>query len=255
MLPQRHFIPVGEGAAARQIAVEHRDGATPGLLWINGFRSLMNGTKAMAIDALGAELGLAVTRFDHGGLGQSTGQFEDGTVTRWLEEASAVFATTNGPRIVIGSSMGGWLALLLARQLLAAGTPLKGLVLIAPAVDATTTLIPDRFSPEELAALDRLGYLERDSAYGDGTYRYTKALIDDGARHSLFGGVIETGCPVHILQGGRDPDVPPAHAQRLLSHIVLDPVTFTLIPDGDHRLSREEDLDILRRAVSGMVRP
>ena len=101
--------------------------------------------------------------------------------------------------------------------------------------------------------LDEKGYYERVSAYGDGLYRYTRRLIEDGAHHLLFGSVIETGCPVHILQGGKDPDVPPEHAQKLLTHILHDPVTYTLIPDGDHRLSRDEDLRRLRDAVLAMV--
>jgi pimeloyl-ACP methyl ester carboxylesterase len=246
-------ITVGTGCDSREIAVLHRNGETPGLFWLNGFRSVMTGAKALALDALGADRGLAVTRFDYSGHGASGGTFDQGTISRWLEEAEAVLATTSGPQIVCGSSMGGWLALLLARRQLARGAPIKGLVLIAPAVDASTTLIPARMSPEQQHDLDRQGYFERQSAYGDGLYRYTRALIEDGAHHQLFGTVIETGCPVHILQGGQDPDVPPAHAQKLLTHILHDPVTFTLIPDGDHRLSREEDLERLRAAVLGMV--
>lgn len=214
----------------------------------------MGGVKASAIDALGAERGLAVTRFDYSGHGQSGGEFEKGTISRWLEETIAVFATTRGPQIVIGSSMGGWLALLLARHLLQnGGHRLQGMVLIAPAVDATRDLIPHRFTPTELSQLDEQGFLDRASPYGDGPYRYTKALLEDGANHLLFGRVIETGCPVHILQGGRDRDVPPAHAQKLVTHILHDPVTYTLIPDGDHRLSRQEDLERLRASVMGMI--
>mgnify|MGYP000898903809 FL=1 len=251
--PRAFQLTVGEGAAARPIAVLQRPGAAPGLFWLNGFRSVMTGAKASALDALGAERGLSVTRFDYSGHGASGGAFDRGTVSRWLEEAEAVLAATSGPQIVAGSSMGGWLALLLARRCLAAGRPLRGLVLVAPAVDATGTLIPARMSAGERADLARQGFFERESRYGDGLYRYTRALLEDGERHRLFGGVIETGCPVYILQGGRDPDVPPAHAQRLLAHILHDPVTFTLIPDGDHRLSRDEDLDRLRAAVLDLL--
>jgi pimeloyl-ACP methyl ester carboxylesterase len=243
---------VGTGRAARDVAVLSRPGSSPGLFWLGGFRSDMRGTKAEALDAMAAETGRALTRFDYSGHGQSLGRFEDGTISRWLEEAEAVLATTNGPQIVCGSSMGGWIALLLARRQLQKGTPLKGLVLIAPATDATVR-IAARMTPAQQRDLDTLGYYERDSAYGDGFYRYTRGLIEDGANHLLFGSVIETGCPVHILQGGQDPDVPPAHAQRLLTHILHDPVTYTLIPDGDHRLSREADLARLRAAVLGMV--
>lgn len=250
---QHQSISVGNGPNQRDIACLMRPGSTPGLFWLNGFRSVMTGAKASALDAFGLEKGLAVTRFDYSGVGSSGGAFDDGTISRWLEEAIAVFSLTSGPQVLIGSSMGGWIALLLARHLLASGqSRLKGIVLIAPAVDATNTLIPSRFTPEAILALERDGFVERDSAYGDGPYRYTRALIEDGNTHSLFGKVIETGCPVHILQGGLDPDVPPAHAQKLLTHILHDNVTFTLIPDGDHRLSRDEDLERLKAAVVGM---
>lgn len=237
----------------RPIAVLQRPGNAPGLFWLNGFRSVMTGAKAEALDALGAARGLMVTRFDYSGHGASGGDFDEGTISRWLEEAEAVFATTLGPQIVCGSSMGGWIALLLARRLLQRGTPARGVVLVAPAVDATSTLIPARMGAAGQAALAETGYFERESRYGDGTYRYTRRLIQDGARHALFGSVIETGCPVHILQGGQDPDVPPEHAQLVLSHILHDPVTLTLVPDGDHRLSRPQDLELLRRAVLAMV--
>jgi pimeloyl-ACP methyl ester carboxylesterase len=246
-------LSVGTGNQAREIAVAQRLGTAPGLFWLNGFRSVMNGAKAVALDAFGAERGLAVTRFDYSGHGLSGGSFDDGTISRWLEEAEAVLATTTGPQLVCGSSMGGWLALLLARRQLAQGRPLHGLVLIAPATDATATLIPARMTKAQARDLDRQGWYERDSRYGGGPYRYNRALLEDGAHHLLFGQVIETGCPVHILQGGKDTDVPPAHAQNLLSHILHDPVTLTLIPDGDHRLSREEDLERLRNAVAEMI--
>lgn len=250
---QSYRLAIGAGADARDIAVEQRAGSAPGLLWLNGFRSVMTGLKAMSLDALGAEEGLEVTRFDYSGDGQSGGRFADGTISRWLDEAEAVLETTSGPQIVCGSSMGGWIALLLARRQLAKGKPLKGLVLIAPAVDATTTLLPARMTETQKRDLEVQGYFERESRYGDGPYLYTRGFIEDGAHHRLLGQVIETGCPVHILQGGQDPDVPPAHAQKLLSHILHDPVTFTLIPDGDHRLSREEDLVRLKDAVLAMT--
>lgn len=250
----RQFLSIGAAENQRNIAYVQRAGKSPGLFWLNGFRSVMTGLKASALDAFGAEQGLEVTRFDYSGYGESSGDFDKATITSWLEETIAVFDKTNGPQIVIGSSMGGWLALLLARHLLQTGQKrLQGLILIAPAVDATHDLIPKRFTPEQFSALESQGFVERVSKYGDGDYRYTKLLLDDGANHLLFGRVIETGCPVHILQGGQDPDVPPAHAQKLLSHILHDPVTCTLIPDGDHRLSREEDLKRLRQAVLGMM--
>lgn len=248
-------IPVGKGAATRDIAVRQRAGNGPGIFWLGGFRSDMMGGKAMALDDLGAEQGLAVTRFDYSGHGVSGGDFNDGTISRWLEEAQAVFARTSGPQIIVGSSMGGWLALLLARRLLAAGLPAHGLVLVAPAPDMTHELMLPDFTPAEHDCLRSNGYVDQPSLYSDTPYRITLALIEDGAQHLLFGTVIETGCPVTILQGGKDPDVPPAHAIRLVTHILHDPVTLTMIPDGDHRLSRDQDLALLKDAVMRLVNP
>lgn len=247
--PESFRIPVGEGAAARDIAVQQRAGKTPGIFWLGGFRSDMAGSKAMALDALGAEMGLAVTRFDYSGHGISGGDFDLGTISRWLEEAEAVLARIQGPQIIVGSSMGGWLALLLARALLRRGTAAYGMVLIAPAADMTHDLMLPGFTPHEHESLQNKGYIDQPSEYSDTPYRITRALIEDGEQHLLFGGVIETGCPVTILQGGKDEDVPQAHAVKLVTHILHDPVTLTLIPDGDHRLSRDEDLARLKDAV------
>ena len=248
--PTYREIVVGSGSAARQIAVLQRGGGKPGLMWLSGFRSEMGSTKASALDALGASDGYAVTRFDYSGHGRSGGDFLEGTISRWLEEALAVFALTEGPQVVVGSSMGGWIALLLARALRAAGSDrLKALVLIAPAVDMTAELMRKKFSPAELETLERDGMVERPSAYGDGPYPITRALVADGDQHLLFGRTIETGCPVTILQGGADPDVPRAHVMRLVEHLLVDPVVFTLVPDGDHRLSRPADIEVLKSAV------
>jgi pimeloyl-ACP methyl ester carboxylesterase len=243
-------IVVGEGEAVRQIAMLVREGSTPGILWLNGFRSEMTGNKARALDAFGAANGMAETRFDFSGHGKSGGDFLDGTISRWLEETLAVFDTTSGPQIVVGSSMGGWIALLLARALIERGTSrLKALILIAPGVDMTEDLMRGEFTPEDYDTLTREGVLLQPSQYSDEPYPITPKLIEDGMHHLLFGGVIETGCPVTILQGGRDPDVPQEHALKLVAHLLFDPVTLTLIPDGDHRLSREQDLRLLETAV------
>lgn len=247
-------LEVGTGADSRPIAVERRAGAAPGLFWLNGFKSDMGGSKAIAVDAYGAAHGLAVTRFDYSGHGRSGGEFLQGTVSRWLEEALAVFALTEGPQIVLGSSLGGWLALLLNRALRRAGSGrVKELILVAPAVDATEDLMLAGFSRKELKSLEERGYVERASQYGPEPYVYTRGLIDDGRTHLMFDGVIETGCPVTILQGGKDPDVPQEHALKLVSHLLHDPVTLTLIPDGDHRLSRPEDIRRLEDAIGRAV--
>lgn len=248
-------IDVGEGEARREIALAQRPGKSPGLFWVGGFRSVKNGGKAVALDAFGAETSLAVTRFDYSGCGQSGGDFLDGTISRWLEEALAVFALTAGEQIVVGSSMGGWLALLLNKVLREHGeTRVRALVLIAPAADMTEDLMRETFTPEELHTLHAAGRVERPSDYSDEPNVITEKLIVDGTRHILMGkGSIVTNCPVAILQGGQDTDVPVAHALKLLSHLTLDPVSFTLVPDGDHRLSRPEDLERLKQTVRGFI--
>lgn len=255
MEPMKGEIKLGAGSSARIIAFQARAGGTPGLFWLGGFKSDMEGSKALTLDALGDELGLAVTRFDYSGHGVSGGDFLDGTISRWLEEAIAVFEQkTSGEQIVIGSSMGGWLALLLNRALREKGvTRVKALVLIAPAVDMTEDLMRAAFTEQELDHLETKGRVEQPSDYSDAPYVLTRDLIEDGAKHVLFGKSIETGCPVAILQGGQDTDVPQAHTLKLVSHLLHDPVTLTLIPDGDHRLSREEDLALLAKTVTRLV--
>lgn len=249
------MLSVGPGSAARDIAILRRPGSAPGLFWMGGYRSEMTGSKASAIDAFGAARGLAVTRFDYSGHGQSGGDFLDGTITRWLDESLAVFATTTGPQVVIGSSMGGWLALLLNRALRLAGIDrVKALILIAPAVDMTQELMEKAFTAKERRALAETGLVEQPSEYSSEPYPITRALIEDGRTHLMLGERgIDTGCPVTILQGGRDPDVPREHALRLAQHLLADPVTFTLIPDGDHRLSRPEDLKVLETAIERAI--
>lgn len=244
-------LDVGSAGESRPIAVLRREGREPGIFWLGGFRSEMTGGKASALDQLGAGIGVAVTRFDYSGHGQSGGDFLSGTISRWLEEALAVFATTHGPQVVVGSSMGGWIALLLARELnrRGEGARLKQVVLIAPAVDMTEELMLKGFSSRQLKALEQAGRVDRKSEYSGEPYPITQALIEDGRQHLLFGRGIDVGAPVTILQGGRDRDVPREHTMRLVQHLLLDPVTVTLIPDGDHRLSRPEDIELLQAAV------
>jgi pimeloyl-ACP methyl ester carboxylesterase len=248
------FIEAGEGSAARRIAVRVRAGSGPGLFWLGGFNSDMRGTKALALDAWAAEHGRACIRFDYSGHGESGGAFIDGTIGRWLEEAVAVFEQfCRGPQVVIGSSMGGWMALLLARAFAAReakDATLAGLVLIAPAPDFTEQLMWNGFSPEVREEIQTKGVWMRPSQYDDGApYPITRALIEEGRNHLLLGSAIEVGCPVRILQGAQDPDVPWAHAMTLVEHLAEDDVTVTLIKDGDHRLSRPEDLERLIEAV------
>lgn len=239
----------------RDIAVRSVAGAAPGLFWLGGFKSDMTGTKAEHLAHWAAGHGRANVRFDYSGHGTSGGAFEEGTISRWLEEAVAVFdRKTQGAQVVIGSSMGGWIALLLARLLASRGDArLKGLVLVAPAPDFTEDLMRARFAPEVWAQIEATGRFERPSPYGDGPYVITHALIEDGRSHLLLGAPFSVGCPVRILQGAHDEDVPWQHAMRLVSCLAEDDVVFSLIKDGDHRLSRPEDLERLTDAVAELA--
>ncbi len=248
-------IQVGEGAAARSIAVESRAGTGPGIVWFGGFRSDMRATKAEALDAWAAGTGRAMLRFDYSGHGESGGDFLDGTISRWLEEALAVLARHGGERpVLVGSSMGGWIALLAALAL--APDPRRragGLVLVAPAADFTERLMWDRFTPEIRDAIETQGLTLRPSLYADEPYPITRGLIEDGRRHLLLDAPVEPGCPVHVIQGLRDPDVPWEHAMRLVERLPGEDVQVTLIGDGDHRLSRPQDIDRLVKAVGEAV--
>ena len=252
--PCLNFLEVGTGNASRRIAIRRRAGAEPALLWLGGFKSDMKGTKAQALDCWARQQGRAITRFDYSGHGESGGEFAKGTIGRWLEESLAVFdACCRGPQVVIGSSMGAWLALLLTRAVMerrerAAGV--AGLVLIAPAVDFTEELMWKRFPPEAKRAIEQAGSWLRPSQYSAEPYLITRGLIEDGRRHLLLAGMIETGCPVRILQGVQDADVPWQHAVELTARFAQDDVVLTLVKDGDHRLSRPEDIERLLAAVA-----
>jgi pimeloyl-ACP methyl ester carboxylesterase len=255
--PEPIFIDVGTGDQARRIAVRMRAGVAPGLLWLGGFNSDMKGTKAVALDEWAAEHGRAFVRFDYSGHGESGGKLVDGTIGRWLEDTLAVFERfCAGPQIVVGSSMGGWMALLLARELIkrSRNASLAGLVLIAPAPDFTEELMWKNFSPAIRKEIETSGVWLRPSPYGDGSpYPITRALIEEGRNHLLLGGSIDVGCPVRILQGGQDPDVPWRHAFALAHRLPADDVVLTMIQDGDHRLSRPQDIARIISAVAEMT--
>ena len=248
------FLHIGDGAERRDIAVRAQAGAAPGLFWLGGYKSDMKGTKAVALADWAAQAGRACVRFDYSGHGESEGAFTDGTIGRWLADSLAVFdVCCRGPQILIGSSMGGWLALLLSRELKRRGynaaASIAGMVLIAPAVDFTEELMWKRFTPEIKRELEETGVWARPSQYSAEPYLVTRQLIEDGRKHLLLGGLIETGCPVRILQGVEDPDVPWQHAVDLTSRLASDDVVLTLVKDGDHRLSRPEDIERLISAV------
>jgi pimeloyl-ACP methyl ester carboxylesterase len=249
-----HMLSVGQGPAERRIAVRVREGSGPPVVWLGGFKSDMSATKASWLDAWAERNGHAFVRFDYSGHGESSGAFEDGTISRWLEESRAVLDAF-APRspILVGSSMGGYIALLISQALPNDRRP-RGMVLIAPAVDFTEQLIWNRLPEDARHAIHERGYWERPSAYSPEPYPITRELIEDGRQHLLLGNGIATGCPVHILQGMEDPDVPWQHALTLIEHLPGESVALTLINDGDHRLSRPQDLERLVAAIEAMAR-
>jgi pimeloyl-ACP methyl ester carboxylesterase len=249
------FLDVGTGQTARRLAVLVREGRNP-VVWLGGLRSDMRSTKAAALDEWAAATGRGLVRFDYSGHGESSGDFEAATISQWLEDTLAVLEAFNLRRpLLVGSSMGGWLALLAARALLR-DSPTRapcGLVLIAPAVDFTERLMWDQFPDDVRRTVEATGVYYRPSLYSEEPYPITRGLIEDGRRHLLFGMPIATGCPVHILQGMQDPDVPWRHALELVEHLPGDSVSMTLVKDGDHRLSRSEDLQRLIAAIEAIA--
>ncbi len=231
------------------IAYRRRDGRSPGIVWLGGFHSDMAGTKAEALDLWAAEKGRAFLRFDYFGHGLSTGAFRDGTITRWRDDALAVMdALCDGPQILVGSSMGGWIALLAA---LARPEKIRGLLLLAPAPDFTEALMWEEMPATVRTEIMETGEWIRPSQYEE-PYPITRRLIEDGRRHLLLGGPIALSCPVRILQGMKDPDVPWRHAVKLAECLQGNPVV-TLVKEGDHRLSTPEDITRLKETLEGLL--
>jgi pimeloyl-ACP methyl ester carboxylesterase len=258
------FITVGTGDDIRRIAMALHPAASGNtlahLVWLGGYRSDMSGTKAVELAALADRIGTACIRFDYSGHGASGGAFVDGTISRWLEETLAVIdhaASRLGTRrvVLVGSSMGGWIALRAIAELARRkDIGIAGLVLIAPAPDFTSELIEPNLTEAERTALAERGQFEEPTPYGPDPNVYTLGLIEDGRQNRVLNGVIETGCPVHILQGMADPDVPYGHAVRLMEHLSGDDVVLTMIRDGDHRLSRPQDIAKILEAAEGFAR-
>jgi pimeloyl-ACP methyl ester carboxylesterase len=233
--------PGGARLAWRAVA-----GDGPAVVWMGGFRSDMAGTKAQALANWALASGRSYVRFDYFGHGESEGDFAQGTITRWREDALAVLdALTEGPVVPVGSSMGGWIACLCA---MARPEQIKALVLAAPAPDFTEKLMAPEMSEAAKAEMAQTGVWLRPSDYGD-PYPITEALLEDGARWSILDGPVNIEAPVRILQGGEDPDVPWRHALTLAQQIKGPDVVFSLVKDGDHRLSRPQDIARLIAAV------
>lgn len=254
------FITVGRDAAARRIAYLARPPAaesTPGLLWLTGLKSDMISTKAEALASWTAARGVGFTRFDYSGHGRSDGRFEDATLSDWLEESEAVFRrVTKGPQVLVGSSTGAHVALLLLRRLMqdAPGEAdrVRGLVLIAPAWDLTELMwsqLPEAAQRE----IAEKGQWVRPSAYDPAGYVITRRFIEDGKRHLLKHAAFDPGRPVLVLQGVEDRDVPVAHARALGEVLAGDWVRISEVPNGEHRLSRPGDLARLYALVAQLL--
>jgi pimeloyl-ACP methyl ester carboxylesterase len=252
------FIEIGQGPKRRRLAYRWADPGADGsglaILWLSGFLSDMASTKAQTLAAWAADQGHAMLRFDYSAHGQSPGEILQASIGDWLEESAAMLRLLQGRRVIlVGSSMGGWISLLLARALAKEGhTPLAGLVLIAPAWDMTEKLMWEKMSAKTRAIVETEGVYYAPSNYDD-PYPLTKILIEEGRNHLLAGGGIEIGAPLRILQGMRDTDVPWQHALALVDLVTGDDVELTLIKDGDHRLSQPHQLRRLEATVAGLA--
>ena len=240
-------IPASDGTP---LAYRRQPGAGPGVVFLGGFHSDMTGTKAEFLADWCARRGRAFLRFDYSGHGASGGRFEEGTISRWTADAeAALVALTEGPQVLVGSSMGGWIALLLTLRHPARTAAMVG---IAAAPDFTEDLMWAQMPPEVRAAIERDGLWCRPSEYG-APYPITRALIEDGRRNLLLGAPIGLRCPVRLLQGQADADVPWQHALRLAERLDGTDVQVTLVKGGDHRLSGPSDLALLRRTLAALL--
>jgi pimeloyl-ACP methyl ester carboxylesterase len=230
------------------LAWRRTPGSGPTVLWLGGFRSDMTGTKAQALAEAAAQRGWDFLRFDYFAHGASSGAWADATIGRWRADTLAVIdQLTEGPLVLVGSSMGGWMACLAA---LSRPERIKALVVIAPAPDFTETLMRPRLAPEAAREIELNGLWMSPPHYGEASYAITRRLLDEGRDWMILdrGGVAITA-PMRILQGAKDPDVPWTHALKLAEQIEGEDVVFSLIKDGDHRLSRPRDLARLVAAV------
>jgi len=232
------------------LAWAHQQGRGPTVVFLPGFRSDMTGDKATALAAFCAERGSAMLRFDYSGHGASSGDFLNGTIGTWAADAlAAIDALTTGKLVLVGSSMGGWIALLTA---VARPDRVAAMVGIAAAPDFTQRLMWEAMAPPERATLQRDGVLYVPSQYGDPT-PITRTLIEDGANHLVLTGHIPIRCPIRLLHGQADPDVPWELSLRIAEQADTPDVRIVLVKDGDHRLSRPADLALLRQTVAALL--
>lgn len=246
--------PLAQSIAAggdATIAYRAIAGGAPGIVFLPGYRSVMTGEKARALAAFARARGLALVRFDYRGHGESSGRFEELVLSDWLDDVLAILdRVTQGPQILVGSSMGGYLALLAA---LARPDRIAGIVTIAAAADFTERLLLARLDADARAAFERSGVRREPSLYEEDGYPFTWQLVEDGRRHLLLDRPIDIACPVRLLHGMQDPDVPWAISLEIADRLRVEDVRVQLVKDGDHRLSRPADLGLLTDTVAGLV--
>lgn len=243
------FLTLGDGS---RIAYSHRQGKSPGILFCAGFNSNMQGEKALALEAWCRDTGRQFTRFDYSGHGESSGRFEEGTIGRWRDDTLAVLdQVCEGPQIVVGSSMGGWIMLLVAQARPGRICALTG---IAAAPDFTEALWSDGLSATQLQSLDDSGVCEIENCYDDGEpYRISRRLLEEGREHLLLQRDIAVQVPVRLLHGQQDEDVPWQHALTIAQRLASVDVEVHLVKSGEHRLSSPADLELLIRTLDSLL--
>ncbi len=248
-LPEPAILTRDDGAT---IAYHSTQGKTPGVIFLTGFKSDMTGSKAIAVETFCQQREQAILRFDYTGHGQSSGAFEDGTIGQWADDAVyALDNLTEGPQVLVGSSMGGWIMLLVA---LRRPERISGLLGLAPAPDFTEDLMWDAFGDDQKAALERDGFLDLPNCYDDQEpYRISGKLIADGRNHLLLRNELAIDVPVRLIHGMEDEDVPWKTSERICQRLRTDDAEITFVKSGGHRLSEPADIDRLTRTLGGLL--
>ncbi len=253
--PAPEFINAEDGIPLAYVATPAaRAGAGPGVVFLGGFMSDMTGQKATVLENWARATGRGFLRMDYSGHGMSGGTFRDGTIGRWLldavtviRHASATVSGLGGDLVLVGSSMGGWIAVLAAMEI--GGQRVAGIVTIAAAADFTDDLLPMRLGPDTLATIEAEGVFEAPSQYSDQPYVITRDLLEDGRNHLVLSGPIALDIPARLIHGTADSDVPWTQSKKLMGALTSRDVELILVKDGDHRLSEPHDLDRLIRVV------
>lgn len=245
------FLSVGH----KKLALRALNGnKRPGIVWLPGYRSHMMGTKAVAINEFAQTNDYPFLRFDYSGTGESEGDFHEGTISRWLNESLTLFDNfCHGPQIIAGSSMGGWIALRMAQELAKKEIPLAGLLLLAPAPDFTRDFVRPQMTNQQKHELETRGFFEVPYDHEVEPVPFTKAFLDDGDKNLVMNKLIDITCPVQIIQGMEDKEVPYQHTLELVEHLPFDNVTLTLIRDGEHHLSRPQDIAAILNALQTLI--